>query len=112
MSIAGYIEFIDLATGNVYRAFNDNTVIENRLAALENKQSLSVTVVLFNNTNWVPQSTGEFQMEITGCNHILKVYKSESGQLVEVPCVSVKKLGEQSFRVVSLCAFEGQYLVS
>ena len=112
MSIAGYIEFEDLSTGKVYRAYSDTSAIEQRLTALENKQSLAVQTVPFASSDWIQQSGGNYQMSLTGCDQVLKIYKIVSSQRVEVPLVTATRTGTKTFTVTTMTAFAGEFLIA
>ena len=112
MAVAGYIEFEDLSTGKVYRAYADTSAIEQRLTTLENKESLSVQTVPFTSSDWIQQSGGNYQMSLTGCDQVLKIYKTVNSQRTECPLVTATRTGTKAFTVTSLTAFAGEFLIA
>lgn len=113
MTGSSYVGVVCLkdANGNKYYAQANLSSIESRLTTLENRQSLAVQTISFSTSDWTQNGT-VYEMGVTGCNHVLKIYKIVNSQRVEVPGVSAIRTGTQAFTLRTITTFTGELLVS
>lgn len=93
-SYAGVVKLKD-ANGNYWKVESDS----------------SLSVASFAAANWT-LSGGIYSLSLTGCNHVIGVYKTVNTDRVEVPMVSVKKTGTRAFTLQALTAFAGEVLIA
>ena len=110
-SYAGVVCLTDPVTGNRYKAIADTSALETRVTALENKESLAVTTVSFTSSNWT-QEGSIYQYSVTGCDHVLKIYKIVDAQREEVPMVKAIRTGTKAFTLQAMSAFTGEILIA
>lgn len=109
-SYAGVVCLKD-TNGNRYKVVADTASLEARVTALENKESLTVTTVSFTSSNWT-QSGSIYQYSVTGCDHVLKIYKIANSQREEVPLVKAVRTGTKAFTLQAMSAFTGEVLIA
>lgn len=75
------------------------------------ESNASLSVVSFTANNWT-SSGSTYTLSLTGCSHVIDVYKIVNSNRVKVPMVSVEKTGTRAFTLQSITAFAGEVLIA